>query len=72
MSNVGRDAPPTSPQPSASVAALWREFGQQVLAAHHRQALGAQCVCGSLMYHCPVIAAAQRLGLPTEDPRSSA
>ena len=48
----------------------WAEFGQQVLAAHHRNGLGAQCVCGSLMYHCPVIAAAERHGLPTDDPRS--
>jgi len=52
----------------AQVPALWWEFGQQVLAVHHRQGLGAQCVCGSLMYHCPVIAAAERLGLPIDDP----
>jgi len=55
--------PPTDPP------VPWAEFGRQVLAAHHRNGLGAQGVCGSLMYHCPVIAAAQRLGLPTDDPR---
>jgi len=47
----------------------WQEFGQQVLTAHHRNGLGAQCICGSLMYYCPVIAAAERLGLPTDDSR---
>jgi len=72
MSNIGRGPSPAGPEPSAVVAARWREFGQQVLAAHHRQALGAQCICGRLMYYCPVIAAAQRLGLPTDDPRSEA
>ena len=63
------------PQPGAPQAdppVPWAEFGQQVLAAHHRNGLGAQCVCGSLMYYCPVIAAAERLGLPTEDPRGHA
>jgi len=50
------------------VPGRWREFGQQVLAAHHRNGLGAQCICGSLMYHCPVIAAAEQLGLPTMIP----
>ncbi len=63
---------PTHGRPSVEVPALWRDFGRQVLAAHHRNGLGAQCVCGSLMYYCPVIAAAERLGLPTEDPRGHA
>lgn len=61
--------PPDWPRP---VPPPWAEFGRRVLAAHHRRGLGAQCVCGSLMAHCPVIAAAQRLGLPTDDPRRSA
>ena len=56
-------------RPQAEVPGPWQEFGQQVLAAHHRSGLGAQCVCGSLMCYCPVIAAAERLGLPTDDPR---
>ena len=60
---------PNHSPPSAEVPALWWEFGRQVLAAHHRNGLGAQCVCGSLMYYCPVIAAAQHHGLPTDDPR---
>ena len=55
--------------PQAGESTLWLEFGRQVLAAHHRSGLGAQRVCGSLMHHCPVIAAAERLGLPTDDPR---
>ncbi len=52
----------------ADTPAMWRAFGEQVLAAHHRNGLGAQCICGSLMYYCPVIAAAERLGLGTDDP----
>lgn len=59
--------PPASDRPT-----LWREFGERVLAAHHRQHMGAQCICGSLLYHCPVITAAQALGLPTHDPRDCA
>lgn len=47
----------------------WQEFGRQVLRAHHRHGLGAQCACGSLMVYCPVIEAARGLGLPTDDPR---
>jgi hypothetical protein len=47
----------------------WIEFVHDVLHAHHRQGLSAQCVCGSLMVYCPVIGSASRLGLPTEDPR---
>lgn len=50
----------------------WREFGRLVLAAHHRHGLGAQCGCGSLMVYCPVVIAADRLGLPTDDPRGRA
>ncbi len=63
---------PSHSRPRADPPVPWAEFGQQVLAAHHRNGLGAQCVCGSLMYYCPVIAAAERLGLPTEDPRGHA
>ena len=70
--------PGTDIQPRASDGRLqadppvpWAEFGQQVLAAHHRNGLGAQCVCGSLMYYCPVIAAAQHHGLPTDDPAAA-
>ena len=64
----GTDLPATNGPPQADPPVPWQEFGRQVLAAHHRSGLGAQCVCGSLMYHCPVIAAAQRHGLPTDDP----
>ena len=62
--------PPGPPQADPPVP--WAEFGRQVLAAHHRSGLGAQCVCGSLMYYCPVIAAAQQHGLATDDPRGRA
>jgi len=68
---AGTDPPPTT-IPGADRPVPWAEFGQQVLAAHHRNGQGAQCVCGSLMYYCPVIAAAQRHGLPTDDPRGRA
>ncbi len=66
----GTETPPAATQgrPRADAPDLWREFGQLVLTAHHRHGLGAQCICGSLMYYCPVIAAVQRLGLPTDDP----
>lgn len=69
--NSGTDTPPvvSLATPQTETPTPWREFGQRVLAAHHRQGLGAQCICDSLMHHCPVIAAAQRLGLPTDDPR---
>jgi len=65
----GRDLPATRGSGQADRTVPWGEFGGQVLAAHHRNGLGAQCVCGSLMYYCPVIAAAQHHGLPTDDPR---
>ena len=65
--NRGQQPDPQRPGPPP---VLWAEFGRQVLAAHHRNGLGAQCVCGSLMCHCPVIAAAERHGLPTDDPRA--
>jgi len=68
---AGTDPPPAT-IPGADPPVLWAEFGQQVLAAHHRNGLGAQCVCGSLMYYCPVIAAAQHHGLPTDDPLARA
>ena len=69
--DLGTGSQPRASQgrPQAEVPEPWQEFGQQVLAAHHRNSLGAQCVCGRLMYYCPVIAAAERLGLPTDDPR---
>ncbi len=65
----GTQSIPSQGPPQAGKPEPWREFGQQVLAAHHRNGLGAQCICGSLTYHCPVITVAERLGLPTDDPR---
>jgi len=47
----GTDLPATNGPPQADPPVPWAEFGRQVLAAHHRQGLGAECVCGSLMYH---------------------
>ena len=49
-------------------AERWRLFGLRVLDAHHRFRRTQQCSCGALIENCAVLAAADRSGLPVEDP----